>query len=152
MFWTYESTMVVCDAIIFFVVARLYQQRGVDHVAWMGIVFAANVYASFITNFPFLQHSVTLYQMHCVWPAALWIFVLILIPLIVTIVFLHIQYAVQRGIFVMKVVELALAVIFFMLPYTSSPYLHLRKWSTILRQERIVLRQILLCFSQYFPS
>mmetsp|Transcript_1541 Transcript_1541/g.2176 ORF Transcript_1541/g.2176 Transcript_1541/m.2176 type:complete len:403 (-) Transcript_1541:190-1398(-) len=128
MFWTYESTMVVVDATFFFLIARLHKQKGVDHLAWIMVAFLANIYASFITDFRFLQHSVTLFEMHCTWPWALWWFVLLLIPLIVVIVVLHVNYAVKRKTFVVKFLELVLSVVFLMYPYATSPYLHLHHW------------------------
>lgn len=120
--------MVVVDASFFFLVARLHKQRGVDHLAFLLVTFAATLYASFITTFPFLQHSVTLYQMHCTWPPALWLFVLLLIPLIVGIILLHVNYAVNHNVFIMKFIELVLSIIFLVVPYASSPYLHLHHW------------------------
>jgi len=127
-FYTYESTMTVVDATVFFTVARLHRQRGVDHVAFLIVLFAATFYASYVTTFSFLQHSFTLYEMHCRWPPALWIFVAILIPLIVTIILWHVRYAVRTGVFVSKFMELVLAVVLLVAPYATSPYLHLHHW------------------------
>mmetsp|Transcript_9877 Transcript_9877/g.21448 ORF Transcript_9877/g.21448 Transcript_9877/m.21448 type:complete len:427 (-) Transcript_9877:2067-3347(-) len=127
-FYTYESTMTVVDATVFFTVARLHRQRGVDHVAFLTVLFAATFYASYVTTFSFLQHSFTLYEMHCRWPPALWIFVAILIPLIVTIILWHVRYAVRTGVFVSKFMELVLAVVLLVAPYATSPYLHLHHW------------------------
>ena len=127
-FWTYESTQVVSDTVVFFVVARLWKQKGVDHLAWLLCLVASNLFMSYLPHWRFLQASFTLYDMHCKWSWKLWIFVFTLIPLIVVDVFLHVRHAVQRGIFVRKILELVLAVILLFLPYVSSPYFHLHHW------------------------
>lgn len=127
-FWTYESTQIVSDATVFFVVARLWRQRGVDHAAWLLCLTASNLFMSFLPKFRFLQASVSLYAMHCQWSYKLWSFVAVVTPLIVVDVFLHVRYAVRRGSFGRKLVELVLAVSAWFLPYASSPYFHLHHW------------------------
>ena len=127
-FWTYESTLVVMDALFFFTVARLHRQVGVDHMAWIVTALAGSFYASFITTFGFLQQSFTLYSMHCTWSWKLWLFVLVLVPLIVTLILLHVRQAVRQGVFVLKLLELILSVVLLLLPSASSPYMHLHHW------------------------
>jgi len=124
----YEWDLICRDAAVFFVVGRLYQQRGVDHLAWILWMLAASVYSSYITAFKFLQHSFTLYEMHCTWPPVLWIFVAFVAVLVVGVLWMHVQYAVRTGIFVRKVLELVLAFGVFLGPLLSSPYFHLHHW------------------------
>lgn len=127
-FWTYESTLVVCDMMVFFVVGRMYKQRGVDHLAWVGGALLCNIYSSYSSLAPFLQHSVSLYEMHCTWPWTLWAFLAIVIPVVVSAVYLHVIYAVRMRLVWMKLIELSLCIIFFMLPYATSPYFHIHHW------------------------
>jgi hypothetical protein len=53
--YVYESILIVQDCVVYFVVGRLHQQRGVDHLAWLGWSLLANLYSSWITDFKFLQ-------------------------------------------------------------------------------------------------
>jgi hypothetical protein len=127
-FWLYESKDVVTDSLVFFVVGRLYNQRGVDHLAWLLTAFLANVYASSINDFAFLRHSFTLYELHCTWPWKLWVFVIVLTGVTSSLLFLHIRYYVRHQILLRKLFELTMCVVLFFLPYTFSPYLHLHHW------------------------
>ena len=128
--WVYESNLIVMDATLFFFVGRLHQQqrRGVDHLAWMAWAFLANLYSSGITAVSFLQHAFTLYEMHCLWPWSLWIFVVLAAVLVTGVILCHVQRAVQQGVFVQKLLELALCVVFFLLPQLQSPYFHFHHW------------------------
>lgn len=126
--WLYESNLVVLDSMLFFVVGRLQKQRGVDHIAWMITALAANVYASAITNLPFLRHSVTLYEMHCKWPWKLWVFVGVLFPLIIAIILLHVRKAVTDRVFVVKLIELIVTVVLFLIPPLTSDFFHFHHW------------------------
>ena len=126
--WVYEGNLIAADAVVFFLVGRLHLQRGVDHLAWIMCALLANVYSSYITSFDFLQHSFTLYEAHCTWPAALWIFVALAAVLIVAVMLQHVRYAVNHGLLVQKVMELLLAVTVFLAPLMTSPYFHFHHW------------------------
>jgi hypothetical protein len=124
----YEGNLIAADAIVFFLVGRLHLQNGVDHAAWLFWAALANLYSSYITSFNFLQHSFTLYEVHCTWPVALWIFVAGAAVLVMTVVWHHVRYAVYHELLVQKVIELLLAVTVFLLPLLSSPYFHFHHW------------------------
>lgn len=126
--WLYEGNLITMDALVYFVVGRLHQRDGVDHLAWIFWAALASLYSSWITTVSFLQHSVTLYEMHCLWPAALWIFVLLVTPLVISIAVLHVRRAVSEGIFIQKIVEVLACLLLFLLPLMSSPYFHLHHW------------------------
>ena len=66
--------------------------------------------------------------MHCVWPWELWIFVLTLIPAIVTLVGAHIIKARTEGSLVRRVAELGLCILFFVAPMITSDYFHMHHW------------------------
>ena len=127
-FWTYESTQVISDTVVFYTVARLWQQRGVDHVAWIFTLTASNIFMSSLPNFKFLQVSFTLYDIHCRWSWKIWVFIGTLLPLIVTLVWLHVRYAVRHECFVRKLLELVLATAVWMVPNVMSPYFHFHHW------------------------
>ena len=63
--WVFDGNLIAMDTMIFFVVGRLWKQRGIDHLAWIGWVVVCNLYFEGQQFFPFLQHSTTLYEMHC---------------------------------------------------------------------------------------
>jgi hypothetical protein len=124
----YDLPSILLDGSFFFLVGRLYRKPGVDHVAFVGMTWLASCYTSGLTTMPFLQHSVTLYDMHCYWPVALWIFVAILIPLIMTVIIWHVIYIVKQGRLVMKLVEMSLTICLFLLPNMASPHFHFHHW------------------------
>lgn len=124
----YEGNLIAADAVVFFFIGRLHLQRGVDHLAWILFAGLANFYSSYITSFTFLQHSFTLYEVHCTWPVALWIFVACAAVLVVAAVLQHVRYAVTNGLLAQKVIELLLAVTIFLAPLLSSPYFHFHHW------------------------
>jgi hypothetical protein len=120
----YEGNFILLDMLFFFVVGRLYEQRGVDHLAWFVTVLAGSFYASVLSNFEFLQHSASLYEIHCKWPWQLFIFVIIVVPLCITLAIKHVQYAIQNKFFVMKLIEIVFTVLFFLMPIMGNPFFH----------------------------
>jgi hypothetical protein len=63
--WVFEGNLIVADMIIFFIVGRLWRQKGVDNLAFLGWAFICNVYFQSQPYIKFLQHSVSLFEMHC---------------------------------------------------------------------------------------
>jgi hypothetical protein len=63
--WVYNGNLITSDCIVFFLVGRLWKQRGIDHLAWIGMVLLANLYFESQQYVSFLQHSLTLYEMSC---------------------------------------------------------------------------------------
>jgi hypothetical protein len=120
----YEGNLILLDMLFFFVVGRLYEQRGVDHLAWLVTVLAGSFYASVLSNFQFLQHSVSLYEIHCKWPWQLFIFVIIVVPLCITLAIKHVQYAIQNKLIAMKLIEIGFTVLFFLVPVMGNPFFH----------------------------
>jgi hypothetical protein len=126
--WVFDGNLIVTDCVVFFLVGRLHRQRGVDHLAWILPMILCNLYFESQTFFPWLQHSLTLYQMHCIWPWQLWIFVAILVPTIGGLVLLHVRRAHQTRLLLMKLVELSICAFLFIAPLVPSPYFHLHHW------------------------
>lgn len=126
--WVFEADLIVRDCIVFFVVGRMWKFPGVDNLAFVGAAIVANIYYESQNFMWFLQHSLTLYEMHCKWPWELWVFVAILIPSIGALVVAHLIRAYQTRILAMKLIEMALCVFFFMLPMMPSKYFHLHHW------------------------
>jgi hypothetical protein len=109
-------------------VGRMWQKTGIDHLFFIGTALLSNLYFEAQNFFPFLQHSVSLYQMHCVWPWTLWMFVVILIPSIGALVFAHVLRAHHERILPMKLMELVLCFFFFVAPLLPSSYFHFHHW------------------------
>ncbi|KAL3919277.1 MAG: hypothetical protein SGILL_003834, partial [Bacillariaceae sp.] len=126
--WVFDGELMVRDMVVFFLVGRMWRQQGVDHLAFVGTALAANVYFEMQNFIPFLQHSVTLYQMHCIWPWTLWVFVLVLIPSIGALVAAHVIRAYRKRVLVMKLAEITLCFFFFVAPLLPSNYFHLHHW------------------------
>jgi hypothetical protein len=126
--WRYEADLIVRDCFVFFVVGRLWEKRGIDHLAWMGTAFLANLYFESQNFVGFLQHSVTLFQMHCIWPWELWVFALVLVVAAGGLVMAHVLKAWRDRLVVAKLTELALCVLFFMAPMITSDYFHMHHW------------------------
>ncbi|KAG7367177.1 hypothetical protein IV203_029847 [Nitzschia inconspicua] len=126
--WVFDGELMVRDTVVFFLVGRMWQKQGIDHIAFIGTALLANMYFEAQNFVPFLQHSVTLYQMHCVWPWTLWLFVIILIPSIGALVVAHVLRAHRERLLPMKLMELALCFFFFVAPLVPSNYFHLHHW------------------------
>ncbi|KAG7353146.1 hypothetical protein IV203_009194 [Nitzschia inconspicua] len=126
--WVFDGELMVRDTVVFFLVGRMWQKQGIDHIAFIGTALLANMYFEAQNFVPFLQHSVTLYQMHCVWPWTLWLFVIILIPSIGALVAAHVLRAHRERLLPMKLMELALCFFFFVAPLVPSNYFHLHHW------------------------
>lgn len=133
--WTYDGNLVVMDTIVFFLVGRLWKDTrvGVDHLAFCVPVVLCNLYFECQEYLPFLQHSVTLYEMKCTWPMFLWIFVLCgLIPVVLGLVAGHVYRAYGAGLLLVKLVEVSLAALLFtqplVSPVSSPKYVHVHHW------------------------
>mmetsp|Transcript_5035 Transcript_5035/g.12746 ORF Transcript_5035/g.12746 Transcript_5035/m.12746 type:complete len:404 (-) Transcript_5035:94-1305(-) len=126
--WMFEGDLIVRDCIVFFVVGRMWKMPGVDHLAFVSAALVANIYYESQNYMWFLQHSLTLFEMHCKWPWQLWVFVAILIPSIGSLVLAHVVRAYRTRILVMKLIEMAMCIVFFMLPMLPSNYFHLHHW------------------------
>ena len=124
----FEGNLIVSDCIVFFLVGRLWRQRGVDHLAWILPLLLCNVYFESQQFFSWLRHSVTLYEMHCIWPWQLWVFVGLLVPLISCTVLFHAKKAYQDRRLWRKIGEMAFFILFYLVPVISSPYFHFHHW------------------------
>lgn len=126
--WRYEGNLIVTDCMFYFVVGRLWRQRGIDHFQWLSIMTLSMMYSSAITNFHMFQHAFTLFEMHCRWPWQLWFFCLLAIPAIVGVAVAHFVWAWRRGLVVQKCLEIAFCLTFLLLPLVTSSYFHLHHW------------------------
>lgn len=126
--WRYEADLIARDCLVFFVVGRLWEKNGIDHLAWMGTALLANVYFESQNFVWFLQHSVTLFQMHCIWPWELWVFALLLIVVAAALVGAHAAKAWRDRRLVHKLTEVGMCVLLFVVPVATSDYFHLHHW------------------------
>ncbi|KAL7518265.1 hypothetical protein ACHAWX_003112 [Stephanocyclus meneghinianus] len=86
-FFLYDFSSVLQDLLFFFIVGRLYSHpSGVDVLYPWGIFASLGaIYPSFIQDFEFLRHSLSLYDMMCNWPAFLFVYVAVLLILAVAL-------------------------------------------------------------------
>ncbi|OEU21664.1 hypothetical protein FRACYDRAFT_231805 [Fragilariopsis cylindrus CCMP1102] len=126
----YESDLIVRDCVIFFLVGRLYKKSstGIDTIMFLSTVLFSNLYFESQNFIYFLQHSVSLYEIHCIWPWELWLFVLLLVPTIGTIVGLHVLKGYRENTLSIKITEMILCLLFFVAPMITSNYFHLHHW------------------------
>mmetsp|Transcript_4903 Transcript_4903/g.6929 ORF Transcript_4903/g.6929 Transcript_4903/m.6929 type:complete len:254 (+) Transcript_4903:1-762(+) len=124
----YDGNLIAMDMFVFFCVARLHRERGVDNLAFLIPALIGTVYPSFANVFEFMKHSFSLYEIHCDWPWELWIFVFSIIPFVIALVYVHVRYSIQKRSLLQKLVELGLAVLVGIVPYASNPNFHLHHW------------------------
>jgi len=119
------------DCLAFFFVGRLHarDQLPVDHLAWISVSLTSSMYTSLLPKFTFLQHSVTLYEMHCTWPWQLWVFVFcFVLPFCMITVLLHIRHARQHGDLTRKALEMGTTVLLFLVPQATNPNFEFHHW------------------------
>jgi hypothetical protein len=63
--WVFDGNLIASDCVVFFLVGRLWKQKGVDHLAWIGMVILSNLYFESQHYVPFLKHALTMYEMVC---------------------------------------------------------------------------------------
>jgi hypothetical protein len=66
--WRYDTNLIIMDCVVYFMVGRMWRQRGIDHLAWIIPIMVCNIYFECQTYFPWIRHSVSLFEIHCLWP------------------------------------------------------------------------------------
>jgi hypothetical protein len=126
--WVFDMGLIVRDAVIFFLVGRLWHKRGVDHWAWAGTVLACNAFLEMQHYVPWLQHSLTMYEMHCSWSWQTWAYMGLCLLFSSGVTGLHILRAWREKVLLMKATEVALFAFCFLAPVVTSPYFHFHHW------------------------
>lgn len=124
---SYQSSLLWLDLVVFFVVARAPQ---VDTVAWMLVSSTAAVFTSWISRFKFLQHSATLFEIHCTWTWQTWGYALGVFVVCIVLVILHIRHAWKQQRIASKSIEIIVTALAFFGPalaLTPSDF-HLHHW------------------------
>jgi hypothetical protein len=132
-FFMYDFHSVLLDMTFFFIIGRLYDPtcNGIDTIfPWILFMTLGAVYPSIANYFVFLRHSISMYDIHCGWPAILFIYAFVLlvgsITLIVAILRSHHRRMVLRS----RMVEVIVLFCLFFLPYVvlAGNSLHLHHW------------------------
>jgi hypothetical protein len=63
--WVYDGNLIASDCVVFFLVGRLWKQKGIDHLAWIGMVVLSNLYFVSQHYVSFTKHAMTMYEMSC---------------------------------------------------------------------------------------
>lgn len=126
--WSFDGGLIVEDAVVFFVVGRMWRKRGVDHFLWAAIVLVCNGFLEMQHYVPWLRHSFTLYEMHCTWQWQTWVYLVISATTCFAVGALHVRRAWKDNMLLMKGVEVLLFAFFFLFPVFPSPYFHFHHW------------------------
>jgi hypothetical protein len=123
----YQSNLLWLDLAVFFVVGRCPE---VDTAAWMIITSTAAAFTSWITRFPFLQHSATLFEMNCTWSWSTWFYAIAVLGLGIVLVVLHVRYALQHSRLASKLLEVVLTALAMFGPslVLGASDFHLHHW------------------------
>jgi len=128
-FFLYDFNMVALDIVVFFLVGRLFQRRGVDRL-WPQIIpmFMGLIYPSWSAELWFLRYSVSSYEIVCRWPWQLFAYAILAVGFGVWLVVLHIRGFQRRRIWVSRFLEVCVTCCIFLFPVMSHPNFHLHHW------------------------
>lgn len=126
--WVFDLGLIVSDALIFFLVGRLWKQQGVDHLQWVGILLICNLFMEIQHYVPWLQHSLTMYEIHCTWSWQTWVYMWSCLLFCGGVAGLHFVKAWREKLLILKVVEMIFFVGFFLVPVLPSPNFHFHHW------------------------
>jgi len=127
-FQLYDLHSVMLDTIVFFIVGRLCVNKGVDHLGYVIPLIIGMIYPSWTNDWGFLRHSVSMYEIICRWPAALFEYVLGVVVIDTWLLFMHLRFAHGNGILLSKGVEIGVCLLVFLAPVASDPNFHLHHW------------------------
>lgn len=129
-FFVYDLHHVMLDTIIFFIIGRLHldSRPGVDNLSYFLPMLCGIIYPSWSSTFGFLQHSVSMYEIMCRWPGALFEYVIGVVAIDAFLIFLHIKYSYRDGIILQKSIEVFLCLMVFVIPYATQSSFHLHHW------------------------
>jgi hypothetical protein len=99
-------------------------------VGWiLPALVSASLLLSGATIFPTLRHSLTAYDIHCLWTWQMWLLVWAgAVPLLVLLVGSHIRHAHREHCLIRKLLELTATLAIWVVPYLSHPLFHLHHW------------------------
>ena len=129
-FYLYDFHSVMLDTVVFFVVGRLYSsdRKGVDHLVYVLPLMLGAVYPSLTNTWAFLRHSISMYEIICRWPVALFEYVVGVVALDLCIVYLHLRDAYRNQTLVAKTIELVTCLLLFLIPMVSDSSFHMHHW------------------------
>lgn len=102
----YQSNLIWLDLVVFFVVCRC--PLDLDSPSWLLVTATSSFFSSWITRFPFLQHSATLFEIHCSWSWMTWVYALVVLLICSALVIHHVRYASQNKRLLYKFAEVTL--------------------------------------------
>ena len=130
----YDMNHISLDIIVFFMIGRLYNQRGVDYLSWIvPCICSSSLLLCGATRFPSLRHTFTAYDIHCFWTWQMYVIILgIFVPLVIGTIGKHIHYAAYSRsaeyTLLQKLFELCITLLIWFVPYMSHPFFHLHHW------------------------
>lgn len=132
-FLMYDFHSVLLDMTFFFIVGRLHDPtcKGIDSIfPWALFVMLGSLYPSIANYFKFLRHSVSMYDIHCGWPAILFIYAFVLLVGSITFILAMLHSHHRRMVLRSRIVEVIVLFCLFFLPYAvlAGNALHLHHW------------------------
>ena len=132
-FFMYDFHIVLLDMTFFFIVGRLHDPtcNGIDSIfPWAIFMMLGAVYPSVANYFVFLRHSVSMYDIHCGWPAALFVYAFVLLVGFITLIVAMLRSHHRRMVLRSRIAEVIVLLCLFFLPYAvlAGNALHLHHW------------------------
>mmetsp|Transcript_21871 Transcript_21871/g.67362 ORF Transcript_21871/g.67362 Transcript_21871/m.67362 type:complete len:330 (+) Transcript_21871:1583-2572(+) len=116
------------DVLWFFVVGRWWRRPGVDSINFLAPAALGIYVFSKSGSVKMTHHSISLYAIHCEWPAAVTLAATLLLLLVVALVVAHVVRAWRDRLLAGRLVEIAATVAVFWLPRFRDPNFHLHHW------------------------
>jgi len=128
-FVSFDLNYVLLDVLSFFLVGRLYRRRGFDCLfPYILPMILGAIYPSWTTDWSFLRHSFSIYDIVCDWPWQLFLYSFLNVALAATVVGMHVRTAHEDGTLLSRSLEALVLFLFFIFPYLSDPNFYLHRW------------------------
>jgi len=123
-FFHYDFVTAVLYSVVFAMIARIGKKKGTDRLAFIVPALASSIIQSASSNVWFLQNSITFYNVSCIWPWQLFLFIFIICSLIIFMSYLHIRNSIRDSSYVQRLVEVLFIFAFFLLPKVLHAQFH----------------------------
>lgn len=129
-FLRYDVNEVLLDLLFMFIAGRLYAQPAIDELGFAAIAACNAFMMSVLNEIPALQHSFSLYEIHCRWTLGTYAFVALFASIFMQMLRLHYRYLKSSQPVVLKRALLQLVVMFvlFWCPHLADSDFHIHHW------------------------
>ena len=127
-FLRFDCHPILLDMFAFFVVGRLAYRRGVDCVCFLLPLTFGTWFLSWVTTFPDLQQSFTMYGLACEWTVVTFLTFGAVFFVLAIIGVLHVRTGWREGILFGRILELLFVTALIVTPVIQSPDFHIHHW------------------------